>query len=209
MKDAAQKTATISISYEAIVSLVKYPVYIGSTQVTNANKDDVLGSNDTDGNISYNATTKTLTLNNTHLNSFAYFMDSENTTASIYADDDLNIVLIGTNSVEKMTYFTSYAIYVYGNLTVSGSGSLSCLSEIDSNAIIYGYIGVGIRGTNVAFNGGSSIILKSSSYAVLVPTGGAVTVASGAAIRTGDGASQNSTGTVATLKTNKWASITR
>ena len=105
----------------------EYSVWVQGVQVTDANKNDVLG----DGTVSYAPATKTLTLNNASIQT-AYHGDD---TAGIYAAEkgiELNIVLKGSNRITLRGGTASNyleGIVLYGNdtpgkLTISGPGSL-------------------------------------------------------------------------------------
>lgn len=89
-----------------------YNVWVGGTQITSANVNDVLGN----GTVSYNSTTNTLTLDN------AYYSGEGYESSAIYATGDLNIVVTGTNSLTS-TAANGFGIYTGGSLTVTGSGS--------------------------------------------------------------------------------------
>ena len=127
-----------------------YNVWVGGVQVTSDNKDDItaaiIASGQTaTGEATYNPTTKTLTLDG-----FVYsgkgsqacteYGDIYN--AAIVAQDDLNIVLIGANSIDAnkdddVNITNCYGIYVTGNLDISGdknttTDSLTLSAEVDS-----------------------------------------------------------------------------
>ena len=68
---------------------------------------------------SYDESTSTLTLTN-YNSTDVISVGTE--TCQIYSDGDLNIVLKGTNTLNLTS---TYGIYVEGNLTISGSGTLS------------------------------------------------------------------------------------
>ncbi len=79
-----------------------YDLYIGSTQVTDANAGDIFG----DGTASYDAGTKTLTLNGVHIGADNYYEvkgtldDSTTDHYSMYAGEDVvrHLVINGDNS---------------------------------------------------------------------------------------------------------------
>ena len=88
-----------------------YDLWIAGVQVTSINADDVLG----DGTVSYNDAIHELILNETAIN----YNDLNGAIKSNI--EDLNIVLIGTNSIT-----TGYdAIDMSHNLTISGTGVLN------------------------------------------------------------------------------------
>ena len=67
----------------------------------------------------YDAESSTLTLNNGSITSTG---EINGTTYQIYSDGDLNIVLEETNNLNLSS---TYGIYVEGNLTISGTGTLN------------------------------------------------------------------------------------
>lgn len=108
----------------ALASSDSLGLWVGGVEVTASG--NVTGDGIT-GTVSYDAATKTLTLNGATLSgshNAGYFK------ANIYAENDLNIVLIGDNKVEYGDN-DEYprAIYVSGDLNISGNGSLACGSE--------------------------------------------------------------------------------
>ncbi len=97
-----------------------YSLWLGKTQVTTLNKDDILG----DGTASYDPSTKTLTLNN-----FTGVQGTHND-ALIFAEIDmLTLNLVGTNtlsgSADLSTDYTLSGINAGGKtLIIAGEGSL-------------------------------------------------------------------------------------
>ena len=119
------KTCSFGLTYQEGA----YNLYVGGTRVTTDNAGDVLG----DGTVSYDERANTLTLSGASVS-------AQNMPYGIYAENDLNIVLEGKNSVsvggefstEDLTQFScrdiSAAIYSGGNLTIregAGSGTLN------------------------------------------------------------------------------------
>jgi hypothetical protein len=104
---------------------VKYDLWVGGVQVTNANAGNITGEGIT-GAVSYDSTTKTLTLNNatiTGVHEFSIFDD----VSGIYGKETLKINLIGNNTITGSDNGgSSYGIYIdNGNLTFTGTGSLT------------------------------------------------------------------------------------
>ncbi len=106
--------------------LVKYDLWVGGVQVSNANASNITGEGIT-GAVSYDSTTKTLTLNNatiTGAREFSIFDD----VSGIYGKETLKINLIGNNTITGSDNGgSSYGIYIdgNGNLTFTGTGSLT------------------------------------------------------------------------------------
>jgi hypothetical protein len=102
-----------------------YPLWVGGTQVTSANAANIDGNN----KASYDAETKTLTLNNYSYSGEGYRSDIS-ATAGIYSEGiDLNIELIGTNTITTngSAQAQSGIDIVNGNLTITArdNGSLT------------------------------------------------------------------------------------
>lgn len=117
---AALLTALLCVS--ALASSDSPSLYVGGVEVTASG--EVTGTGITDGTVSYDADTNTLTLNGATLS--GYYEDYAYP-VFIYAENDLNIVLIGDNKVEygdNAEY--PRVIDVGGDLTISGNGSLTC-----------------------------------------------------------------------------------
>jgi len=83
------------------LSATTYEIWVGGVQVTDDNKDDVLGTADGDGaTVTYNPTDGILTLNGATIPSTAnYSFSGSDGTYGIYATQDLKIQLEGANSV--------------------------------------------------------------------------------------------------------------
>ena len=92
---------------------VKYDLWIGSTQVTEYNKDDILG----DGKASFDPETNTLTLDDPDIDTEA--IDSDGDTCKIYAAD-FDLTVKGT--LIYNSYDTDSGIWVKGgSLTLDGT----------------------------------------------------------------------------------------
>ena len=124
----------------ATPAVVKYNVWVGGTQVTSVNKDNVLG----DGTVTYTPATTTeaqkLTLNNATINSGS--TDGINTSTS----DALTIDLIGTNTITG----SDNSIYSTGALTITSdsNGSLT-MSSKDAMSTLYATADITISGSAI------------------------------------------------------------
>ena len=100
-------------------TLIETPidVWVGGRQITEVNAPDVFG----DGTVSYDPTTKTLTLNGYTYSGAGYEK------SAIYAAGDLNIVVEGTNSLTS-TAANGFGIYTGGSLAITGSGTVPTLN---------------------------------------------------------------------------------
>lgn len=95
-----------------VVNKITYDLWVGGTQVTNVNQDNVLG----DGKVSYNPGTNTLTLNN------ATVSIDEYSGFGIYNRiDDLVVEVKGTNLIESKQWI---AFCTINSVHFQGSGTL-------------------------------------------------------------------------------------
>ncbi len=101
----------------APVSVESYEILIAGIQVTELNKDDILG----DGTVSYDAETNTLTLNGADIEA-----EGEGLSTQI---DEVIIKLEGENSIEVPEGF---GIYSDASFTITGPGSLSVTSKFEA-----------------------------------------------------------------------------
>ena len=104
-----QKRAKTVIIEPADPSDIKYDVWVGSTQVTGANKNNILG----DGKVKYDPSTATLTLDNPTISTN---YSSGGKTHKIYAAEDITV----KGSYTMTSYAADYGIYGYMNLTLDG-----------------------------------------------------------------------------------------
>lgn len=104
-----------------------YNVWVGGTRVTSSNASSLLG-----GKASYSADSNTLTLNGASITK-GYKVYDTSAVAAVYASGNLNIKLKGSSTVEV----SGYAIAVDGNLSISGSGSLTAKTKGDYYSSVY------------------------------------------------------------------------
>lgn len=174
--------------------VTEYPLWVGGVQVTEENASNIDGNN----KASYDASTNTLTLNGYESNTQHEWTFDGNTntySAIIYSEHDLAINIVGNNTLTNNTKTDeSRGIYTKGNLTITGEGSITVVSE-DKNTNLSG---IGINATkdviissgtvsstgssgiiadeNVMINGNSVVTTISSfSYSILA-AGGVVTI---------------------------------
>ncbi|HOG05159.1 MAG TPA: T9SS type A sorting domain-containing protein [Paludibacter sp.] len=121
----------IVITEEVTIKFVSYNLQIAGVQVTDANKGDLTVINGTNGRtvtgaISYDSTTKTLTLNGTTISIPNYVY-------AIYSYiDGLKIDIIGNNTVTS-DYLTT--VRLHQPCTIMGSGTLTVNSQSNEHAI--------------------------------------------------------------------------
>ena len=181
------------------MSTTTYNIWVGDVQVTDDNKNDVLG----DGKVTYNPGTSTLTLSGAAIDAHEgpEFSSGLSSYYGIYANTaHLNIVLVGSNTItgkDGGVIFSS-GIYTTGALTLSGSGSLNVSGGTGySSAGIYSEGSITIQSgeitaTGAAAEGISVAILSmkeitildgevhatatsSSSYGMIAPEGYTIT----------------------------------
>lgn len=83
------------------IDVVEYDVWIAGTRVTNVNAADVLGDADEGATVTYDASTKTLTLDDANI-------AASDLEAAVYAEQDLTIELEGESAV-TLTLTDAYA----------------------------------------------------------------------------------------------------
>ena len=112
-------------------AVTEYPIWVGGTQVTSENASNIDGSN----KASYDAETKTLTLNGYSYNGTGYGdKDNIGIYSAIYAKQDLIIEVTGTNDVKNISatqgsaYY--YSVFVTGKLKITGNGTLNAKEGI-------------------------------------------------------------------------------
>ena len=106
-------------------------------------------------NLYYNSATKTMTLNN-------FVLVNDNEWAAIAADCDLNLILKGVN---KVTSSKDCAIYIKGNVTITGDGSLEAVSTCNEVTAENGekYIPSAMTVEGSDFSNSSTLILSSKN----------------------------------------------
>ena len=126
----------VAIATGSWAEVVSYNIWVAGTQVNSSNATDVLG----DGTVSYDASNGTLTLNNASITTACdEFIRSGywGTRTGIRANQDLTIVLTGSNTIDlsALTYnrVMRHSIFVNGNLTIKGTGSLVARSGAATN----------------------------------------------------------------------------
>ncbi len=137
----------------------KYNVWVGGTQITSANKDDVLGNSGTP-TVTYDPTTKTLTLNNA-------VIDFGSTRGIKASNDDLVIDLKGENKLigtDNLIYLETSGKKLTITSTSENKGTLT-LDSVSVNSTVYADGGITINGyaTVSATNGGNAQVLHSPS----------------------------------------------
>ena len=141
----------------ATPAVVKYNVWVGGTQVTSVNKDNVLG----DGTVTYTPATTTesqkLTLRNANISA------SGTTKGIISTSGALDIELIGENKITT----DSNSINSSGELTITSTknGSLT-MSSKNNMSTLYATANITISGSavvNATINGGAQAIHSNPS----------------------------------------------
>lgn len=175
-KYSATANFVLKILWKDAPAVTKYPVWVGDTQVTSANKDDILG----DGKASFDPTTNTLTLNDSSISGFT-------SGAKIYADS-LDLIISGSAILKG----DDTGIEVYnGSLTVNGYFTVEVTFDaiIADNVSITGGIvdisaDVGINTSGNLTISGGTVTADCNDTAISVDgdvtiSGGSVTATSG------------------------------
>ena len=113
--------------------LYTVPVWVAGYQIDAVNLNDILS----DGTVSFDPATKTLTLNGYQ-------------GGRIDAEIPLNILLLGENSIESSEYGLAFNIYS-GEISISGTGSLDIYSA---------YEGIYVYGGNMTLTVGGSVTVN-------------------------------------------------
>ena len=147
--------------------VVGYNVWVGDTQITSANMNNVLG-NDGTPTVIYAPDSKTLTLNGAHITGAPnrQYTSTITDACGIYAKHDLTIKLSGTNTVSGSTGTQdngNYGIFVSGRLTFTSdsAGSITVsggTSSNNGNAWVPGVYasGITVNNCNVTVSGGTA-----------------------------------------------------
>ncbi|MDD6638185.1 MAG: leucine-rich repeat domain-containing protein [Lachnospiraceae bacterium] len=106
-------------------------------------------------NLYYNSATKTMTLNN-------FVLVNDKKCAAIATECDLNLILKGVN---KVTSSKDCAIYINGNVTITGDGSLEAVSTCNEVTAEKGekYIPSAMTVDGSSFSNSSTLILSSNN----------------------------------------------
>ena len=132
--------------YDTIVPFTSR-LCVGGVWVTDENAADIFG----DGTVSYDAASKTLTLNNATITAVP---SSEFVPAAIETWGDINIVLNGRNTIETSEIEDSYGILTDGSITLTGEGNLIIKSDS---------IGICSFGDDIVLNGANIAVYSSDS----------------------------------------------
>ncbi len=149
---------------------VTYGIWVGNTEVTSENKDGVTGDGIT-GNVTYDVETNTLTLDNASITSLCPpgMGNGQNgnnfgNCGGIFRNGDLNIALIGGNTVDISSVSGQYrpcGIYILeGAVKITGSEATDSLTVISAPTTQFSHgisgKGVTIEGCAVTATGGDS-----------------------------------------------------
>ena len=183
----------------AFAEPTSYNLWVGGVKVTSGNASNIIGGGIT-GTVTYDDSTKTLTLDNVNIDSVYSFgngvgTDSAGIYVSIDFDGDLTIKLVGENTITgKLTdpEISSYGFFSKGfstNLIFDGSGSLN-ISAADGktgadnswSVAIYanGGVKVGAQCTITATSGVASITSSAIDCSYLTLEGAKVSAGSSA-----------------------------
>ncbi len=116
--------------YKWVRTQIDYPLWVGGTQVTSANRNDVLGDADDGATVVFtpaDSGAATLTLSGASITD-GYTFGMSNSVAAIYADGDLTINVTAASTVRGPNTVSgdSYGVYSSsGSVTVTGTGELN------------------------------------------------------------------------------------
>jgi len=129
------KNAYMEYTFPELVG-TKYDLWVGGTQVNDANKEDVLGN----GKVTYAPATKTLSLKSASIHGQGRATDAATGYgAGIYSEVDGLTIDVAKGGVEVIGADDCHGIYLRGKTTIKGEGTISGK----------GYIGV-FMGSNSA-----------------------------------------------------------
>ena len=151
-------------------TVTSYGVWVGETEVTSVNKDNVLGNASTssvNANVSYDPATKTLTLKGATITGAANraYTSAINDACGIYSTHALTINLVGSNTVSgaETSPYGNYGIFVSGKLTFTSDRNGSIIvsggaSTNNGNAWVPGVYasGITVNNCNVTASGGTA-----------------------------------------------------
>ena len=153
-------------------------LYVAGVKVTEQNAADVLG----DGTVSYDAQTKTLTLNNATITDYmTEEINGEDAYYGIYSTvDGLTINLVGENKMAIKDYKendTASAIYSTKPLTISGEGSIdikcwsgvTCMDDLTVKNCRMSFSTIGLTGMKDVTVEGATL---SADYALIMAPNG-------------------------------------
>lgn len=166
---------TITLYWEIKKAPAAYNVWVGGVQVTENNASDVLG----DGTVSYDAQTKTLTLNGANITT-GYYNNTTRELSGIYALEDLNIVLAdgSKNKIAPSAESASMVVGIaaldksnnYYDVTITGGGSL----DISASNGMVSNVGVYSGDLSISNQAAVSMNIGTSSYPAAGLDGGAL-----------------------------------
>lgn len=189
-----------------------YNIWVNGVEVTEVNctyipTDGTFPDPEQTGHVSYDPETNTLTLNNAKVaTSYSWTESSDNNKAGIYAEGDLNILLVGTNIVTKQDNDNGYscAVYIKGKLTIAGDGTLNAYGGDITNSTNR-FISSGIFARdNITINSGTinasagethiSVSTSGGAYGVGIYSDGLLTINDGTVTAFGGDAGYQSNG---------------
>ena len=111
-------------------NILNYGLYVAGIPVTNWNADDIKGSTITNGKVSFDTNTKTLTLDNVNVNA-RYQEERYNgiNCSAGYLFNKLNVNLVGENRMDIQDGYVGLSLSA--NTAFSGSGSLQVTTGIN------------------------------------------------------------------------------
>ena len=183
MTDGLIAPLSEEVTNVAPMSAATYNIWVGGHQVTDDNKNDVLGTSDGDGaTVTYDSDTNTITLNGATINSGRTVITS---VYGIYVPGNLNLKLVGTNSIDLSSILGTTV-----GISTSHLGNSKLIISGESNGVltITADNQFGIESENLIINSGTITTIKSliRGHVSMVISGGTVISTGGAYGITGE-----------------------
>ena len=175
----ASEYRLITEGNELALAAIQYPLYVGGTQVTSLNRNNVLAGGTNDHKVSYTpavadnpettdvdeSTPATLTLDGANITT-GY--EVSGSTAAIYTTDDL--IVTGSGSASNV----GFGMYIKGGKTLTLNGDFDLTATVNG---IYLYDGCGLvmKGGVVNTTGGTNGVFASKNGSSVTIDGGTLT----------------------------------
>ena len=153
-------TEDLSLTARFTEPITKYPLWVGGTQVTSENANNILANN----TASYNADSNTLTLNGANITTFYSDSDTGDYVYGIYyiGTEELNIVLAeGSNNIVEYSLGTAIPTGIdslNADVSISGTGTLN--TNISGGAST----GIHVNEHDLVISNSTVIISASGNY---------------------------------------------
>ncbi len=166
----AREYRLITEGNDLALAAIQYPLYVGGTQVTSLNMNDVLGTADgDDATVTYTPATDTtpaiLTLDGANITT-GY--EVSGSTAAIYTTDDL--IVTGSGSASNV----GFGIHIEGGKTLTLNGDFDLTATVNG-IYLYDACGLVMKGGVVNTTGGTNGVFASKNGSSVTIDGGTLT----------------------------------